>query len=95
MVLPFLILLFQIPIEWAFHKTRVLPYAPRAMPDDFGLRLLGFSWAFIAGTFFYPMILALVWSSKTPSVKRLRWPVTVLTVLYVITMAVLFVNLKR
>jgi hypothetical protein len=65
------------------------------MPDDSGLRVLGYLWAFIYGTLFYPLILALVWSSKTPSVKRLRWPVTVLAILYVMTMAVLFINVKR
>ena len=65
------------------------------MPADSELRFLGIAWAFFVGTLFYPAILAIVWSSETPSVKRLRWPVTVLAVLYVITMAVLFANAKR
>jgi glucan phosphoethanolaminetransferase (alkaline phosphatase superfamily) len=63
------------------------------MTED--LRLLGVFWAFMYGIFLYPAVLVVVWSSKTPWVKRLRWPATVLAVLYVITMAILLVNFKR
>ena len=65
------------------------------MTDDSGLRFIGVFWAFIYGTLFYPLILALVWSSKGDWAKRVRWPITVLTVLYVIVMVILLLNAKR
>lgn len=92
--------------NWAFHKPRViclgdlrrareLPYASGAMPDNAELRFVGLAWAFLWGMPFFTATLALAWSRPEAWAKRLRWPVSVMAVLYLIAMIVMFATAKR
>jgi hypothetical protein len=65
------------------------------MPDNSELRFFGIAWALLTGMLFFPVVLAVAWSRQEAWVRRLRWPVSVLAVLYLIAIVVLFAAAKR